>query len=58
MITCLIEKLELPNFGQMNTSTTYIESCDETLLVTPWRGTITSESLFQNIYNFEEARSS
>ena len=34
MITSLIEMLELPNFGQMTTSTMYFESGDKVLLVT------------------------
>ena len=34
MITCLIEMIELPNFGYMITSTIKFESRDKTLLVT------------------------
>ena len=32
MIISLIEMLELPNFGQMTTSTTQFESCDKNLV--------------------------
>ena len=36
MKTSLIERLELPNFGHMTTSTIELDSRDEILLVTSW----------------------
>ena len=42
MITSIIEKLELINFGQMTTSIIQFESCDEILLVTSWTKITTS----------------
>ena len=48
VITSLIEMLQLPNFGHMNTSTMYLESCDKVLLVTSLTENMTSQPLFQN----------
>ena len=42
VITSLIEMLELPNFGHMNTSTIYFESCHKNMLVTPSKEIMTS----------------
>ena len=42
IITCLIEMLELQNFGHMIKSTTKIESCDKILMVTSWTELMTS----------------
>ena len=48
MITSLIEILELPNFGQMTTSTIYFDSRDKILLMKPWAEILMSQLLFQN----------
>ena len=42
MITSLIEMLELPDFGHMNTSTIQFESRDKILLVASWTEAMTS----------------
>ena len=44
----MIEMLQLPNFGHMNTSTTKFESRDKTLLVRSSTEIITSQPSFQN----------
>ena len=49
MITFLIEMLELPSFGNMNTSIEF-ETHDKTLLMTSWTEIMTSKSLFQNTF--------
>ena len=38
MITSLREMLELPNFGNMTTSTTQFDSCDKTLFAISQQG--------------------
>ena len=46
MIISLIEVLQLPNFGQMNTSRIYVDSRDKILLATSWRDIMMSQPLF------------
>ena len=47
-MTFLIEMLELPNFGHMNTSTIYLESCHKVLSVTSSTEIMTLQPLLQN----------
>ena len=47
--TSLVEMLERPNFGHMNTSIMEFESRNKTL-VPSWTEIITSQPLFQNIF--------
>ena len=47
-MTFLIEMLELPNFGHMNTSTIYLESCRKVLSVTSSTEIMTLQPLLQN----------
>ena len=47
VITSLMEMLQLPNFGHMNTSTILFESRDNILLVTSSAEIMTSQPLFQ-----------
>ena len=56
MITNIVEMLELPKFGHINTSTAWFESHNKVLLVTLWTEIITSWLLFQNAFNLRRPR--
>ena len=53
MITPLIERLELPEFGHITTSAIQFESHSKILLVTSWTEIMTSKPLFRNIEGLE-----
>ena len=54
MITPLIERLELPDFGHITISTIQFESRSKILLVTSWTEIMTSKPLFRNIEGLEQ----
>ena len=47
--------LELPNSGHLAACTMQFEPRDKILLVTPWKNTMTSQSLFQNAFILRKA---
>ena len=56
MITSLIELLELPNVGHMNTSAILFDAPTKILLVMSWTEIMTSQSLFQNVFILRKPR--